>query len=310
MKISRLISIIMILLDKERVSAHELANIFEVSKRTIYRDIDAINLAGIPVYSTSGVGGGFEIMKRYKIDQKTFSSTDISSILIGLSGFSKIIKSAELTNALTKVKSFIPADKVNEIEFQTNQIQIDLNQWISDGNVEKNLNIIKLALQNYNILSFEYTSAHGIKTERKTEPYQIILKSNHWYFHGYCYTRKDFRLFKLSRVSKLKIENSFFKPKDYQKPLLDFTDTWTSIQIRTTIRIHKSIMDRVLDFCVYEDFTSDGEEHYIVDFPLIENDYYYNIILSFGDKCQFLEPLHIRTELKNRIQNIANLYKD
>ena len=72
MKISRLISIIMILLDKERVSAHELANIFEVSKRTIYRDIDAINLAGIPVYSTSGVGGGFEIMKRYKIDQKTY----------------------------------------------------------------------------------------------------------------------------------------------------------------------------------------------------------------------------------------------
>lgn len=69
-------------------------------------------------------------------------------------------------------------------------------------------------------------------------------------------------------------------------------------------------MDRVLDFCVYEDFTSDGEEHYIVDFPLIENDYYYNIILSFGDKCQFLEPLDIRTELKNRIQNIANLYKD
>ena len=70
MKIDRLVSIIMILLDKERIGAQELADMFEVSPRTIYRDIDAINMAGIPVHSTSGVGGGFEIMQNYKLEKK------------------------------------------------------------------------------------------------------------------------------------------------------------------------------------------------------------------------------------------------
>ena len=130
MKVSRLVSIIMILLDKERIGAQELANMFEVSTRTIYRDIDAINMAGIPIRSTSGVGGGFKIMKNYKIDRKVFSTTDISTILTGLSSLSNMIQSDELINALAKVKSFIPADRVDEIQLKTDQIHIDLSQWI------------------------------------------------------------------------------------------------------------------------------------------------------------------------------------
>lgn len=88
MKVDRLISIIMILLDKERIGAQELADMFEVSPRTIYRDIDAINMAGIPIRSTSGVGGGFEIMPQYKVDKKVFSTTDLSALLMGLSSIS------------------------------------------------------------------------------------------------------------------------------------------------------------------------------------------------------------------------------
>ena len=108
MKVDRLISIVLVLLDKNRISAQELADMFEVSLRTIYRDIDAIELAGIPIRSTSGVGGGFEIMPNYKIDKKVFSTADLSAILIGLSSISNMIQSDELRNALAKVKSFIP----------------------------------------------------------------------------------------------------------------------------------------------------------------------------------------------------------
>ena len=97
---------------------------FEVSPRTIYRDIDSINMAGIPIRSTSGVGGGFEIMQRYKIDRKVFSTADLSAILMGLSGLSDMIRGDELVNALAKVKSFIPADKAKDIELKTNQIYI------------------------------------------------------------------------------------------------------------------------------------------------------------------------------------------
>ena len=127
MKIDRLVSIIMTLLDKKRIGAQELADIFEVSPRTIYRDIDAINMAGIPVRSTSGVGGGFEIMPEYKLDKNVFSAADLSAILMGLSSLSDMVRGDELVNALAKIKSFIPADRAKDIEIKANQICIDLS---------------------------------------------------------------------------------------------------------------------------------------------------------------------------------------
>ncbi len=164
MKIDRLVSIIMVLLDKERIGAQELADMFEVSPRTIYRDIDTINMAGIPIRSISGVGGGFEIMQKYKIDKNVFSTADLSAILMGLSSLSDIIRGNELINALVKVKSFIPADKANDIELKTNQICIDLSTWIGNQNTQSYLEIIKTALQDCRLVSFEYIAHHGKKS--------------------------------------------------------------------------------------------------------------------------------------------------
>ncbi len=308
MKIDRLVSIIMILLEKERIGAQELADMFEVSPRTIYRDIDTINMAGIPVCSIPGVGGGFEIMRNYKIDKKLFSTVDLSVILMGLSNLSTIIRGDELVNALAKVKSFIPADRTNDIELKANQIYIDLNPWMGNRNIQPYLEISIAALQESKLLSFEYTDRYGNKIARTAEPYQLVLKNSNWYWQGYCLKRNDFRLFKISRMSNLHIQENFFTPLDYQNPQLEFADILATMKTKIKIRIHKSIMERVLDFCAYEHFSPDGNEHYIVSFPFIENDYYYNILFSFGDKCECLEPLHIRTEMKCRIQDIATLY--
>ena len=309
MKVDRLISIIMILLDKKRIGAQELAELFEVSPRTIYRDIDTINMAGIPVRSISGVGGGFEIMQNYKIDRKVFSTADLSAILMGLSSLSNMIRGDELINALAKVKSFIPADRVKDIELKANQIVVDLSPWMGNRNIQPYLEIIKTALQESKLLSFEYADRYGNKTVRTAEPYQLVLKSSHWYWQGYCHKRNDFRLFRLSRTSNLQIQEEFFTPRDYQKPQLDFTDILATMQTKIKIRIHKSVMDRVLDFCTYEHFSPDGDEHFIVSIPFIENEYHYNILFSFGDKCECLEPLHIRTEMKRRIHDIATIYE-
>jgi len=310
MKVDRLVGIIMILLDKERTGAQELADMFEVSPRTIYRDIDAINMAGIPVCSTPGVGGGFEIMQKYKIDKKVFSTSDLSAILMGLSGLSNVIRADELVNALAKVKSFIPADRAKDIEFKANQIYIDLSPWMGNGNLQPYLEMIKTALRESRLLSFEYTDRYGNKSARTAEPYQLVLKSSHWYLQGYCHKRNNYRLFKLSRMSNLQMQEETFTPRDYQKPTLDFTDILETMQTEIKIRIHKSVMDRVLDYCTYEHFSPDGDEHYIVRFPFIENEYYYNILFSFGDKCECLEPLHVRAEMKRRIHDIAALYEN
>ena len=170
MKVDRLVSIIMILLEKERMGAQELADMFEVSPRTVYRDIDAICMAGIPVRSIPGVGGGFEIMREYKLDKKVFSASDLSAILMGLSGLSNMMQGNELVNAIAKVKSFIPADRASDIELKANQIYIDLSPWMGNRNIQPYLELIKTALQESRLLTFEYTDQHGSRTVRTAEP--------------------------------------------------------------------------------------------------------------------------------------------
>ena len=251
MKVDRLVSIIMTLLDKERIGAQELADTFEVSPRTIYRDIEAINMAGIPIRSISGVGGGFEIMPEYKLDKKVFSTADLSIILMGLSSLSNIVRGNDLVNAFEKVKSFIPAEKAKEIEIKTNQICIDLSPWVGNRTIQPNLERIKTAIQDHKLLYFEYIAHHGIKTVRTVEPYQLVLKGIHWYFQGYCYTRNDYRLFRLSRMSELQIRPERFIPRDFKKPILDFDQIAETMQTEVKIRIHKSLLDRVLEYCAY-----------------------------------------------------------
>ena len=309
MKIDRLVSIIMILLDKKRIGAQELADLFEVSPRTIYRDIDTINMAGIPVCSIPGVGGGFEIMQNYKIDKNVFSTTDLAAILMGLSSISSMIRGDELVNALAKVRSFIPADRAKDIELKANQIYIDLSPWMGNRNIKAYLETVKRAIQEKKLLSFKYTDRYGNVTARIAEPYQLVLKSSQWYWQGYCHKRDDYRLFRFSRISNLLITEESFVPRDYPKPQIEFNDILETIQTTIKIRIHKSAMERVLDFSTYENVLADGDEHYIISFPFIENEYYYNILLSFGDKCECLEPIHIRNEMKRRIHEIASIYE-
>ncbi|MCI9165544.1 MAG: YafY family transcriptional regulator [Oscillospiraceae bacterium] len=308
MKVDRLVSIIMTLLDKERIGAQELADTFEVSPRTIYRDIEAINMSGIPIRSIPGVGGGFEIMPDYKLDNKVFSTADLSAILMGLSSLSSVVRGGELANALEKVKSFIPAEKAKDIEIKSNQICIDLSSWTGNRTIQPYVKIIQAALQNHTLLSFAYTAHHGKKTIRTVEPYQLVLKGSRWYFQGYCRTRNDFRLFRVSRMSELQMKRETFIPRDFQKPILDFEEIAEAMQTDIKIRIHQSVLDRVLEYCPYDRFVPDDDAYYIVNFPFIENDYHYDILLGFGDKCECLEPLHIRAEMKRKIQNMAAIY--
>lgn len=308
MKVDRLVGMIMVLLEKRRMGAQALADMFEVSLRTIYRDMESISLAGIPIRSTPGVGGGFEIMQEYKVDRNVFSATDLSAILMGLSSLSTMIRGDELVNALAKVRRFVPADKAKDIELKANQIQIDLTPWIGNGNTQPFLNTIKTALQESRLLSFDYADRYGNATARTAEPYQLVLKGNHWYWLGYCHVRHDFRLFKLSRMTKLRMEDTGFVPRAYPSPQLDYTEEAVSMKTSITLRVHKSVLERVLDHCSQEDLSPDGEAHYTVNFPFRENDYHFHILLGLGDKCECIAPSHVRAEIRRRALAIAALH--
>ncbi len=249
-------------------------------------------------------------MPEYKIDKTVFSTADLSAILMGLSNLSNMVRGDELVNVLAKVKSFIPADKTNDIEIRVNQLCVDVSPWSGNQNIQPYLQMIKAALEDHKLLSFEYIAHHGNKTVRTVEPYQLVLKSGHWYFYGYCYSRSDYRLFRLSRMSDLQMKQEAFAPREHQKPILDSDQIIETLQAEIKIRIHKSVLDRVLEFCAYNHFLPDGDEHYIVNFPFIENEYYYDILLSFGDKCECLEPPHIRAKMRQKIHDIAAIYRN
>ena len=310
MKIDRLVSIIMILLEKRRVSAQELADTFEVSLRTIYRDIDAIALSGIPVRAISGAGGGFEILSEYKVDNKVFSADDLASLLTALTAlksFSHAIDGKNAVSALSKIKSLIPSEQAKQIELKAKEIRIDAMPW--QPAPLSALSVVKSAIEQHTLISFSYIDSHSRTTQRTAEPYQLVLKGAHWYVQAFCRLRADYRLFRLSRMVELKALAEQFAPRDFKAACLDYTQSDSHLQTSVQLRVKKTALDRLLEFCPYENITENGEEYVIADCPFIENDYCYDMLLSLGDKCECLAPPHVRDEIKRRITRMATLYE-
>ena len=308
MRTNRLVSIIILLLDKRRIRAQELADLFEVSPRTIYRDIETICMAGIPVSSSSGVGGGFEITQQFKIDNSVLSTNDLTTILMGISSLSSMVRGDELTHTLTKVKSLIPADRAKEIELHANRLVLDVRPWLGNRSIQPDISIIKSAIQEYRLVSFDYTDRYGNASERTAEPYQLVFKNCQWYWYGYCHTREDFRLFKVSRMNNTQLLDQLFTPLPFKGPLLEIPESVVAQRDSIILRIHSSIKDRVLEFCVEDCAVPDGDDHWLVGFPFIENEYHYSVLFSFGDACECLRPQRIRTEMKRRIHALVAIY--
>lgn len=308
MKIDRLIGIIMVLLEKKRVSAQALADMYEVSLRTVYRDVDAINSAGIPIHSVPGVGGGFEIMSSYQLDRTVFSNADLAAILMGLGSVSSLISGSDTANALAKVRRLIPQERVQEITAAANQISIDTSPWMGNDRIYTWFEVIKTAMQQQKVVAFSYSDRQGQNSKRTVEPQQLVLKDGHWYLSGYCLQRQDFRLFKLSRIAHLQVQEDTFVPRACRKQLSDFAEHMAQKLTDITLRIHHSILDRVLDYCPAERVVPVGDAQYQVALPFIADEYGYAILLGFGDKCVCLAPADVRSELQRRIHSMAMQY--
>lgn len=308
MKIDRLVSIIMILIENKKISATKLAEMFEVTPRTIYRDIEAINQAGIPIITYPGVNGGIGIVEEYKINKKLFTTSDITTLLIGLGSISSTLSKEELVNTLAKVKGLVPAEKMREIELKSSQIAIDLTSWIGNKKLQPNLEEIKRALNESRFLSFKYSDRSGKRSNRKVEPYRLVLKDTNWYLQGYCTLKQDFRIFKLSRISEVEILEDIFIPREFEAKSL-VSSNWIKKRIITIkLLIHESLRERVMEYCGEENIKSYGENKLIVDFPFTEDDFSYNIVLGFGHKCECLEPAHVREEIIQRVEKLLSVY--
>ena len=308
MKIDRLIAIIMILLEREKISAKELADMFEVSPRTIYRDLDSINQAGIPVIATSGPGGGVEILKTYKVEKRLFSTSDIATLLMGLGSIQSNISSNDIVNALAKVKGMVPPEKQKELSFRANQIKIDASPWLDGGELSGTIEIIKTAMEQRCLIRFDYRDIRNHKSSREIEPYRLLLKGEDWYIQGYCITRNDFRTFKLLRMKNICILEQTFEARDFPAERLDNIQFNDNRLVTARLRIHEEIRDMIVARFGENCLTRDGPEHYIAEVHMPVDDLASRYLLGFGNKCVCIEPEAMREKMRGLSEEIYHLY--
>ncbi|MWN32778.1 MULTISPECIES: helix-turn-helix transcriptional regulator [unclassified Gilliamella] len=310
MKINRIITIIMVLLQREKISGKELAEKLNVSLRTIYRDIQVIEGAGIPIITYQGSAGGISILKNYKVSKGLFTKEDVIVLLKGLNLLSSpVLKESENLRTLEKIKSFLSEQELDEVTNNLNQLIVDISPWFSKQNINNKISIIRLALNEQLLLSFDYLSVKNKQASRLVEPYKLIFKEKQWYLQAFCLNRNDFRLFKLSKMSNIRETNTKFISQTTPEVFSLFEKDMKKKIFKIKLLIDESVLTRILDFCDEKDIKKLNEQQYLVNFNFIDDDYSYGILLSLGHKCICLEPEHIRQEMVERAEKLVKSYK-
>jgi len=305
MKLERMLAIIMYLSGKEKVKAQELAEKMEVSVRTIYRDIEAISCAGIPITTFQGANGGLGILEGYKIDKSVLSSEEILSILTGLKGLHSINKDQKTKLLIEKLSGVA---KKSDYMTAGNEIMIDLSSWNKNDRLHLRINKIKKAIQMKNIINFTYY-AYGKLTKREVEPCVIVFKESNWYLYGYCLLRNDFRLFKLRRISELEIAEKKFIMRDYELESFDLNrefewnkDSEIVLLFEQSMRY---IVDDIFGIDNYE-VMQDGKLK--VRFNMGIGDWLHGFILGFGGNVEILEPLSLKEYIIGLAEDVVKKY--
>lgn len=186
MRIDRMLSIVITLLHKEKISARELADKFEVSVRTVYRDIQAINRAGIPIITYAGSSGGIGLMDTFKLDRRLLSMEDFIYILSSLKGINETLDNKEIENAIDKISSLVPKEKSELIDSQLEHIIFDMVPWGYAKKQTKKVKSLHESIINKQIIEFQYIDQNGKATKRNVEPMSLVFKGSTWYLFGYC----------------------------------------------------------------------------------------------------------------------------
>lgn len=298
MQESRLFRIIYYLLDKGKSTAPELAEKFEVSVRTIYRDIDIISSMGIPIYATQGKGGGIMLLDNFVLDKTLLSTREKKQILMALQG----MIATEQNNAdelLRKLGSLFQSKN-------TNWIEVDFSNWVKNNPGQDIFNLIKSAIFSRNVISFQYFGSNRESTQRRVEPLRLVFKSKDWYLYGFCLMRNDYRFFKLTRIKDMEIQ-----PDVYTRELPSTYSVGKLMNIENTIAV-KLKFDKRMAFRVYDEFanevTEDEQGNLYVQTNLPSNDALYSYLFSFADYVELLEPEIIRGRVKEKLAAMQKKY--
>ena len=296
MQTTRLFEIIYILLGRKSVTARELAERFEVSPRTIYRDIDALSLAGIPVYTEKGKGGGIGLLPDFVLSKSLLSEGEQSEILTALQSLGSL-KAAETDQVLRKLSAVFNKSAVPWLE-------VDFSDWGGcQGDIFQGC---KAAILEKRVIAFDYYSTYGEKTSRRVEPLQLWFKSKAWYLRGFCLDKRDVRTFKLTRMQGFTLTEARFAERDF--PPEPPPDPKYMQLVALKLKIAPEMAYRLYDEFHPAQIEPQAGGGFLVHAVWLEDDWVYNTILSYGEHIEVLEPARIREIVKEKAQKIAEKY--
>ncbi|RPJ99324.1 helix-turn-helix transcriptional regulator [Priestia endophytica] len=298
MTINRYFEIIYILLDRKIVTAKELAEHFEVSTRTIYRDVDVLSGAGIPIYASKGKGGGIALLEGYSFNASLLTSNEQDDILIGL----QTLVVTEFPNSdhiLKKVARLFKKET-------TNWIDVDFSPWGSGQKNKQLFALLRDAIVNQLVIHFSYYNSEGEKSERDVEPLQLLFKQNAWYLSGYCLYKNDFRVFKISRMLEVTVTNQTFNPKSSPIAIENTERQIAQSSVSITLRIASKGAYRVYDEFDDHMITKNKDGSYTVNAQFPIGPWLDSYLLSFGTLLEEIHPADLRARMVAQLDELKS----
>lgn len=298
MKENRYFQMVYLLLERGNMTAPELAEYFEVSVRTIYRDIDILSSAGVPIYATQGKGGGISIQDNFVLEKSVLSEHEQKQILMALQGI-RIVEDEYTKTLLSKLNGVFQKQNVNWLE-------IDFSSWTKSGAGKNNFQKLKRAIFENKIVTFHYYSGKGEIIKRVVEPLKLVFKSADWYLYGYCSTRNDFRFFKLTRIRELMITDHEYT-RSIPNQIFVEEEKFEMQTIKVTLLFDKSMSFRVYD--KFDDEVIQNEDgSFLVETVMPNNELLFSYILSCGDKVEVISPQELRNIISEKAKKILVKY--
>lgn len=300
MQIHRMFEMIYLLMHKKTMTAKELAEHFEVSPRTVYRDIDTLCEAGIPIYTTKGKGGGIRLIDSYVLNKSMLSEQEQEEILSSLYGLSAV--SGDTEQVLAKLSGLFNKTSPSWIE-------VDLSHW-GDNDSDK-YQQLRMAILQHRIIEFDYFNSFGEKARRTVEPLQLWFKNKTWYLRAYCQHKQALRLFKLTRIRHIVVTEAHF----HEDRMLLAVEAANELQlaressaVRLVLKIDGTQAYRIYDEFNDNQYTKEPDGSFIVTVHYPEDEWVYGYVMSYGHYAEVVSPQHIRDIIRERLRLAAERY--
>ena len=301
MKNDRLFHLLYVLLEKGTVSAPELAALLEVSVRTVYRDVEALSMAGVPIHAVAGRNGGVSLSEGYTFDQALLSDDEQNQILFAIQSLQATDQ--QVGELLAKLGGIFRKPAANWIE-------VDFSRW-GFGRVDnRKFEMLKVAILRRQVLQITYCGTTGETTSRAICPFKLIFKAKNWYLQAYCQKAEDYRLFKVNRILSLEITGQTFAETfdDAPSPEQEFflpPMEQTSLQLRFRASLAYRVYDEFDPACIV--VLPDGALLVTAIMPV--DDWVYGYLLTFGDGVTILAPQTLRSGMTAFTKKIAEHYQ-